>query len=102
MGAQGFEVRIVGQTAAQAFRLAVDSARYEHGHGGYTGTIAEKHSFVVVSPPVTMPAARALVRAMEDADDPRYLDKWGPACCVPLVTDEGAPAGWLFFGIASS
>jgi hypothetical protein len=31
-----------GKTPEIAFREAVDQAKYEHGHGGYSGTIAEK------------------------------------------------------------
>lgn len=46
MGACDFETRGFGKTAQDAFNEAVDRARYEHGHGGYTGTIAEKSEFV--------------------------------------------------------
>lgn len=42
MGATNFETTATGKTLAEAFRNAVDDARYWHGHGGYSGTIAEK------------------------------------------------------------
>lgn len=45
MGACDFETRSWGKTAQEAFRKAVGDAQYEHGHGGYTGTIAEKDDF---------------------------------------------------------
>jgi len=45
MGACDFAVTIFGKDAEEAFRSATQQARYEHGHGGYTGTIAEKTSF---------------------------------------------------------
>ena len=48
MGADTFVVVAYGRTADEAFGEAVRSAQYESGHGGYTGTIAEKHDFVVI------------------------------------------------------
>lgn len=45
MGAAGFWTEAIGRSADEAFRCATDRARYEHGHGGYTGSIAEKHEF---------------------------------------------------------
>lgn len=45
MGATNFEVIATGKTAREAFLSAVDDARYWNGHGGYTGTIAEKSGF---------------------------------------------------------
>jgi len=57
MGATDFTARASGTTVDEAFRYAVDQAYYWHGHGGYTGTIAEKHGFVEYDlpplPPVT-------------------------------------------------
>jgi len=44
-------------TARAAFDGAVEDAKYEHGHGGYTGTIAEKQSFVMIDPAVYAPEA---------------------------------------------
>lgn len=48
MGATTFMIASKGKTAAAAFDAAVERAKWEHGHGGYTGTIAEKHSFVAI------------------------------------------------------
>ena len=48
MGAEVFESYAQGATAAEAFHNAVNEAQYLHGHGGYTGTIAEKSSFVLI------------------------------------------------------
>lgn len=94
MGAHQFMVRARGKTPKEAFYEAVDQASYEHGHGGYTGTIAEKREFVVIPVPLGEPAARFANRLL---DDPRVNDKWGPAGCVHLGDDE-----YLFFGWASS
>jgi len=53
MGAYEFLTYGFGKTAQAAFSQCVKDAQYEHGHGGYTGTIAEKHSFVMVATPKT-------------------------------------------------
>lgn len=47
-GAQDFWTVGVGKTADEAFHAAVEKAGYEHGHGGYTGSIAEKDRFVLI------------------------------------------------------
>lgn len=83
-------------TAKQAFDATVAEAKYEHGHGGYSGTIAEKSDFVSI---MTMPdrfTATAVAEAMVDKGDRRIDDKWGPAGCIEVGTE-----GWLFFGWAS-
>ena len=41
MGACEFGTTSEGATAKEAFKRAVEDAQYEHGHGGYSGTIAE-------------------------------------------------------------
>lgn len=45
MGAEMFTTQAAGNTAEEAFRNAIKDALHWHGHGGYTGTIAEKDSF---------------------------------------------------------
>ena len=42
MGATDFSQDASGKSAKEAFSRAVEQAQYEHGHGGYSGTIAEK------------------------------------------------------------
>lgn len=72
MGAQEFTTYQPGTDAEQAFRDAVDQARYEHGHRGYTGTLAEKYEYVVISAqPVPLDTARSLASELLRADDPR-------------------------------
>lgn len=48
MGANTFIHIAEGRTADEAFDRARDDARYEHGHGGYSGSIAEKDRFVMI------------------------------------------------------
>ena len=45
MGASEFMTTVRAKTPAEAFKLAHDNAQYESGHGGYSGTAAEKHDF---------------------------------------------------------
>jgi hypothetical protein len=58
MGADNFTATALGKTAGDAFRSAVEHAQWEDGHGGYTGTIAEKHSYVPFNLPARMSAAK--------------------------------------------
>jgi hypothetical protein len=109
MGAQQFWALGRGANASKAFSAAVDAARHAHGHGGYTGSIAEKSDgFTVIRAPAVeaihvddrrgrMTAARRLADEMFEADDPRIDDKWGPAGCIDIGAGE-----FLFFGWASS
>lgn len=49
MGAETFvttRFAFDGITARQAFKDAQEEARHDYGHRGYTGTVAEKHSFI--------------------------------------------------------
>ena len=95
MGAESFRQKAEGATAEIAFREAVSEAQHERGHGGYTGTIAEKRSYVVIAVPKGMDP-RVFAESLMREDDPRIRDKWGPAGCVALGPNE-----WLFFGWAS-
>jgi hypothetical protein len=83
----------------EAFRHARDEAAHESGHGGYSGTIAEKNDFTRISKVASKAEAYELASRMIENDDRRIADKWGPAGCIEIAGDEG---GWLFFGFASS
>lgn len=96
MGADTFIQAAKGKTAQEAFASAVAEAQYQHGHGGYTGTLAQKHDFVQIAVPADK-EPRAFAGELIEASDPRIDDKWGPAGCIAL--SDGL---WLFFGWASS
>jgi hypothetical protein len=49
MGADTFYDVAIGRTAEEAFSATVDDALHWNGHGGYTGSIAEKNDFVMIS-----------------------------------------------------
>jgi hypothetical protein len=116
MGGCDFHTCSRGNTAQEAYETAFNEAVYEHGHGGYTGTIAEKDGFILYPvPPALTPAEfmahirNAAMRATEKTCLPEstrkvireaaetYLDKWGPAVCV-----QGTDGRWHFIGIAST
>lgn len=118
MGAETFGTSAWGTTADEAFRTAQEEARYEHGNGGYTGTIAEKYEYVFagVLPEgvkatdvyaafaygVTddRPELLSLVETWEE----RFDDKWGPAVCFrsPKPNSKGDKHLYHFMGWASS
>lgn len=77
---------------AAAFREAAERAAYENGHGGYTGSLAEKRSYTVIDKlPRSRSDAQAYASALIDANDERVNDKWGPAGAL-AVADDPAPA----------
>lgn len=103
MGAEQFRDEARGATVKEAFDSAVSIAQYEHGHGGYSGTIAEKSEYTVISDAKGLPreAAVALADKLLLDGDKRIDDKWGPAGAIRF-DEPGEEPGWLFFGWASS
>jgi hypothetical protein len=75
MGAWFSDTTAVGRTAGEAFSRAQDDARYEYGHGGYTGTIAEKDGYVLIDLPKGLTAER-LVRLACDVEFEGTVDSW--------------------------
>lgn len=102
MGACTFAVVEKGKSAQDAFDRATAGARYEYGHGGYTGTIAEKDEFVMIKPDqdttnwLNVDFSNFADKLIEH-EDPRIDDKWGPAGCIDMGGGK-----YLFFGWASS
>lgn len=125
MGAEDFTHHAAGESMTQAFNLAQEDARYNYGHAGYTGTIAEKESFKRVTLPEGVSYDEVLnlifdaIKPNFDGNDPKnksfarleklfgwreavsmvntYDDKWGP--CIGM---EITPGRFVFAGIASS
>jgi len=58
MGATEFFIDNFGKTVNEAYRKQVDHDFYEHGHGGYTGTLAEKDGFILITRPPRIRADR--------------------------------------------
>jgi hypothetical protein len=123
MGASEYKRVGKGKTAKAAFDRLVEKAQWEHGHGGYSGTIAEKHSMVEFTRPKGMRRATVIqlisdlgrigfdddgnpMTAKVQAKYPNlpiaamsevYEDKWGPSLAIELSKGE-----YIFAGFASS
>ena len=100
MGATTFFHEAWGKTMDQAFIEAKSTAAWEHGHGGYTGTLAEKHGYKKVElEPIPEKTAHESARAQAARllDGGEFDDKWGPAGCI-----EWASGRFLFFGWAAT
>lgn len=96
MGSEVFYHTAAGKNAKEAFNNAKEEASYQHGHGGYTGTIAEKLEYVMIECPEGVHPAEYADKLIEE-DDSRIDDKWGPAGCIKIKDGY-----YLFFGWASS
>lgn len=87
MGGTTFEQYASGVDVKSAFQQAHEAAGHEHGHGGYSGSLAEKDSFVIIThTPLLEGEAWALADQLIQANDPRICDKWGPAGAIPVVS----------------
>jgi len=111
MGGEYFENTYVGtESPSEAFHKLVTNEQWEHGHGGYTGTIAEKTGFKMLEKPIGQS-----IDSFIDENIGRN-DKWGPAFCFELkdadlaifrvkrkLAPEPKPGErvYIFFGIAS-
>jgi len=105
MGAEVFEKFVRGTDAQTCFDSAVSEAQWEHGHMGYTGTIAEKTSFVMIEDekPLSRGEARRLAEDLIASGDERIDDKWGPAGCIACYDKEKKEIiGFVFLGWASA
>ncbi|WP_424216971.1 hypothetical protein ACN20G_33295 (plasmid) [Streptomyces sp. BI20] len=100
MGALDFFTTGPGKQPELAFSHAVMEARHLHGHGGYTGSIAEKDEYEVVAGEPVQSEMDAETRAHELLREGRFDSKWGPAGAIPIDLGDGE-RGWLFFGVAS-
>jgi len=85
-GGSDFEVYIPIPDVSKAFNTAVADAKYEHGHGGYTGSIAEKSGYgykVITNTPISLSETNSIVRQYIDKND-----KWGPAFAFPIADEK--------------
>jgi hypothetical protein len=110
MGADSFYNQVKGANASKLFSGEVQNAKYEHGNGGYTGTIAEKSGYTMSRKPKGVKAESWYNRVEDfDSDDKTQKhyhelkhdynvleDKWGDALCIPIT------GGFIFCGCASS
>jgi len=103
MGGTTFEINVDARngTPKELFKMAVKKALWDYGHAGYTGTIAEKISYVMRNDGVPIP--EKIVDEFVD-NDMDSNNKWGPAFCVPICKsiEDQEITGYVFYGWASS
>lgn len=86
------------ETLTKWFEERCADAAWQHGHGGYTGSLAEKEGLgLVVDWREPIPET-----GLDDyqESDPVFYDKWGPARAVRFVNSEGA-VYWMMGGYCS-
>jgi hypothetical protein len=88
MGAADFMTVGYGKTANEAFDKANAEARWEHGNGGYTGTIAEKGSFVLFDVPEGLSPMQAANAALWMRPIVEYVD--GEWIEIPVTPERVA------------
>ena len=109
MGATIFYNQAKGTSPKAVFKQEKEEAQWEYGHGGYSGTIAEKSGFSMSRKSSYIDADECVEMVdefdSEDIDQFHYYDlkrvfnifddKWGDSLCVP--TEDG----FIFCGWAS-
>lgn len=89
MGAESRMDIIKGSTASEAYNNAVDQAAWEHGSGGYTGSIAESSGYKVASPRTLWEAERAADTLLNGGTiDGLRTQKWEYTVLIPLLEEE--------------
>lgn len=68
MGGCDFSNEGKGRNVRDVFHNLVDSAKHEYGHGGYTGSIAEKNGFTIIPQPTQADLREVLKRDLEYAE----------------------------------
>lgn len=131
MGATSFAVTVVARTPGDAYDKAVKDALHWHGHGGYTGTIAEKDGYKLAGKVNTFHVDKLeeyfqvfqyerrkgqiakSIRPVIEKFAPIYDDKWGPAVCFEITGTRAIELkkatgrantmdkAWIFLGMAS-
>lgn len=98
MGANDFETTALGRTPGEAFDAAHAEALYMDGHGGYTGTIAEKPGFTFFGTVPPRWKSEDYVRAiwargaqLRDARDERAERDWAKRTGTTYPTPKRLP-----------
>ena len=95
MGADHFTDYATGKTVGEAFDKARRDAQYEYGHGGYTGSIAEKSGYIEIPVPKGTIAERLVAKGYEAAsawESAKWNDGYKPTAkeraAVKYLTDK--------------
>jgi len=88
MGAEAVSYIIKGSSAKDAYDRAFNEARWEHGNGGYTGSIAESHGYRAAKPRLRYEAEKAADLLLSDKTvDGLKVQKWEYAVLIPILPD---------------
>lgn len=86
---------VKGESPSRAFDIGTHEAKLAFGNNGFTGTLADKGSFVVIRCPKHHdPEAYAL--GLLARNDPRIADMWSPAGMI-----QKGPCEWFAFGFSA-
>jgi hypothetical protein len=105
MGSRAFSILSIGSTPDEAFHLAKAKALECHPSAGYTGSIAEKSSFILFqsAESMGMSLSRWIESIIENHDSVK--DEWGDAGCIDLGAYTNGRSfsdnKYIFFGVAS-
>jgi hypothetical protein len=100
MGGEYYSRTVQAKTdeeAVAAFENIRESCLYESGHGGYTGTFAEKEEIKILPPPPCRrtPAQEREFWTREELDEfAQEQDKWGDAFGGKINETEYYLCGW--------
>lgn len=99
MGAEFFVTTGHGMSVDDAFKKAVEQALWDHGHSGYSGTLAEKGGCNVLFVGTIPEGADYFQEGYDRIDHPSIQDKWHGDVGVLRI---GNTDKYVFFGWASS
>jgi hypothetical protein len=96
MGAEfsQFIARCEKREITRVFREHVEECRYDHGHAGYTGTMAEANG-------CRMTGKEFINQEEAESWLEENAQKWGPALIVKVILNDQEPF-WLFGAWCSS
>lgn len=103
MGAVDFMYQVSGSSAKEAFHDLVETERDEYGSDRYSGTIATKERFRMVTP-LQGELPNDCAKRCRDDEEHWVQDKWGSAACIDCGPSPSKPGltVFLFFGYAPS
>lgn len=100
MGGERFDTYRKGINLDAVFTAAKEQALYDHGHSGYSGTIAEKPGVQLRNSGSRLTLKEAQAFADEDSNE---NEKWGDAFAVEVYAEDRTTLeGFILYGWASS
>lgn len=95
MGAHDFLTTVRAESAAKAYKAAVENAVYDYGHDPYNGTISTTRGFALIP----LNGGETVDDWADRVIDDKRVRKWEDCACVE---DPDEPGVWHFAGWAAS